>query len=566
MIEQLNLNPTLESYQTSLRSNKGEKWITIPWKKLEKTVHNIQKRIYKATKAGKIGKAKKLARLLMRSSSSITLNVRRVTQDNKGKRTAGVDGVKMLTPKQRLEMINDLIEQASTRFKGYKAKPIRRVYVPKPNGDKRPLGIPTMKDRAIQGIVKSSLEPMCEAQFEPYSYGFRPAYSTHDAIELIYNSLNRKEKWVLEADIKGCFDNINHNKLLEKLGGTSEQQRMVKQMLKAGVMENQTFSPSEKGTPQGGIISPLLANIALDGMESYLKQELRKTYTHREILDSGRTRLVRYADDFVILHENKNVITDSKRIIKEWLAQIGLELSEEKTSITHSRQALDFLGFNIRHYQTNGKHFMEKGKQNERGFKLLIKPSKKSIKKHQIALKEVIRSSKASSQDDLIRRLNPIIRGWSNYHRHVVSKAIFGKQDHLLWQKLWAWAKRRHPLKGRHWIANRYFKIIGGRKWCFATDESQLVIHVKTKIRRHVMVKTGASFYDGDEIYWANRLSKGYGNISPSKAKLLKKQGGKCHFCQAIFRDGDLMETHHVVMKKNGGKDEYKNLVLIHKH
>lgn len=569
MMEQLNLNFTGGSCRLPLWTNPNDKWATMLWKKLEKNVLNIQKRIYKAIKAGKIGKAKKLARLLLRSTSSIILNVRRVTQDNKGKRTAGVDGVKMLTPKQRLVMINELILQAKRGFERYKAEPIRRIYVPKPNGDKRPLGIPTMKDRAIQGIVKSSLEPIWEARFEPHSYGFRAGHSTHDAIQLVFNSLNKKQKWVLEADIKGCFDNINHEKLLEKLSGTNTQKRMVRQMLKAGCMDNQVFSDTEIGTPQGGIISPVLANIALDGLETHLQTELRKKYTCKEI-EQSTLRLVRFADDFVVIHINKEVIVDSRKIIKEWLAQMGLELSESKTKITHSSEGFDFLGFNIRHYQNNYDHFMCKNGSLEslklKDFKLLIKPSKKTIKKHSHAIKEVLRSTRAATQDVVIKRLNPIIKGWANYHSHVVSSEIFARQDYIVFQQLWAWSKRRHKNKSKRWIVKKYFRTIGKRKWSFATRENVLTKHSDTKIVRHVMVKVGKSYYDGDEIYWAKRLSKGYGYISPSKAKLLKNQNGKCIFCDAQFRNEDIMEVHHRIKKKDGGKDKYKNLDLIHKH
>jgi RNA-directed DNA polymerase len=339
---------------------------------------------------------------------------------------------------------------------------------------------------------------------------------------------------------------------------------MIRQMLKAGCMDKQIFSSTEQGTPQGGIISPVLANIALDGMEIHLKMELRKKYTYGEI-ERGAVRVVRYADDFVILHANKEVIVDSKRIIKEWLSQMGLELSESKTKITHSSEGFDFLGFNIKHYQTNRDHFMYKsGRQHD--MILLTKPSKKALKKHNQAIKEVLRNSKALAQDVVIRRLNPIIKGWSNYYSHVASSKVFGVQDYQIFKKIWPWVKRRHGNKSKSWMVSRYFRTIGKRKWCFATNENILTKHSDTKIVRHVMVKAGKSYYDGDETYWAKRLSKGYGNISPSKTKLLKKQNGKCNFCGSQFRNEDVMETHHIIMKKDGGKREYENLVLIHKH
>ncbi len=347
-----------------------------------------------------------------------------------------------------------------------------------------------------------------------------------------------------------------------------QQKRMIRQMLKAGCMDNQVFSDTEIGTPQGGIISPVLANIALDGLEIHLKKELRNKYTYKEI-ERG-FRLVRFADDFVVLHSNKEVIVDSQEITKKWLAKIGLKLSESKTKITHSSEGFDFLGFNIRHYHNNYDHFMCKNKslqsQKLKDFKLLIKPSKKTIKKHSHAIKEVLRSTRAASQDVVIKRLNPIIKGWANYHKNVVSGEIFARQDYIVFQQRWAWSKRRHINKSKRWIVKKYFRTIGRRKWCFATKDNVLTKHSDTKIVRHVMVKTGKSYYDGDEIYWANRLSKGYGNISPSEAKLLKRQNGKCIFCGAQFRNEDIMEVHHRMKKKYGGKDKYKNLALIHKH
>jgi RNA-directed DNA polymerase len=296
-------------------------WQDIVWKKVEKTVFNLQKRIYKATKAGQLKQAKALQKLLLRSSCSIILNVRRITQDNSGKKTAGVDGVKSLNPLQRKELVKELMKIAQSSFKSYRAKPIRRVW------------IPTINDRVVQGVVKTAIEPQFEATFEPNSYGFRPAHSTHDAISDIFNSLNKKHKWVLDADIKGCFDNIDHKHLLTLIDGKTAK-ATIKQWLKAGIMENQEFQISDIGTPQGGIISPLLANIALDGMETHLYDQLRKKgYKVREIR-KGKLMVVRYADDFVVMHENKRVIEDTKLIIAKWLKERGLELSEENQNYT----------------------------------------------------------------------------------------------------------------------------------------------------------------------------------------------------------------------------------------
>jgi RNA-directed DNA polymerase len=379
-------------------------WKDTNWRKLERVVFKLQKRIYRAIQRGDVKAVRKLQKTLMRSWSAKCLAVRKVTQDNQGKKTAGVDGVKSLTPPQRLEL-------ASKLSLNPKVKPTRRVWIPKPGSEeKRPLGIPTMYDRALQALVKQTIEPEWEARFEPNSYGFRPGRSGHDAIEAIFTVIAQKSRYVLDADISKCFDCINHEALLNKLNTFPTIRRQIRAWLKAGVINRGIFADTSEGTPQGGVISPLLANIALHGMENRIKQVSKNAF------------LIRYADDFVILHENLSVVERCQEIIAEWLKSMGLELKPSKTRLAHTlnehegqKPGFDFLGFNVRQYPV-GKYQSGKNNGTLLGFKTLIKPSKKKIKLYADSLRSVIKTHKAAPQEALISRLNPIIRGWANYY------------------------------------------------------------------------------------------------------------------------------------------------------
>ncbi|WP_322112013.1 group II intron reverse transcriptase/maturase [Aerosakkonema funiforme] len=539
-------------------------WQDLNWRKLERVTFKLQKRIFQASERGDVKAVRKLQKTLIRSWSARCIAVRRVTQDNQCKNTAGVDGAKTLSPKQRIVLTKNL------RITG-KSKPARRVMIAKPGTDeKRPLGIPTIHDRALQALLKLALEPEWEAKFEPNSYGFRPGRSCHDAIEAIFSSIKTKAKYVLDADIAKCFDRINHEALLKKIDTFPTMRRQLRAWLKAGVVDQGELFPTNEGTPQGGVISPLLANIALHGMEERVKQ-----YAETLKGDKGKERnrtslsLIRYADDFVIIHEDINVVKTCQKVIADWLSDIGLELKPSKTKLTHTYKELegnvgfDFLGFHIQQYKVGNYRCAKSTNGKLLGFKTIITPSKAKVKNHLDKIAEVIDNHKTASQAALISKLSPIIRGWSNYYSTVVSKEIFSKLDMLTYEKLRAWAKRR----GKGNInKDKYWRTVGNRRWCFSTEDGlELAQHKATPIIRHVNVKGRASPYNGDWTYWSKRRGK-YPGTPNRVSKLLNRQKGKCSHCGLYFTSTDIVEVDHEIPKSLGGKDAYGNLRLLHKH
>lgn len=553
------------------------KWSEIPWEQVEKRVFKLQKRIYQASSRGDVKTVRGLQRVLMKSWSARILAVRRISQDNQGKKTAGVDGVKSLTQKQRIAMVDNLEIRC-------KSKPTRRIWIPKPGKEeKRPLGIPTMKDRAIQALVKLALEPEWEAHFEPNSYGFRPGRSCQDAVKAIFQAITLKPKYVLDADIAKCFDKINHERLLQKLNTFPKLRKQIRAWLKSGVMDGKQLFPTSEGTPQGGVISPLLANIALHGMEERVKKiaetfNMKCSYRNKQIPKRDKRSsiaLIRYADDFVIIHEDINSVNKCKEAITEFLNDMGLELKPSKTILVHTlheyegqKPGFNFLGFNIRQYKV-GKYTSGKNTHGKPlGYKTIIKPSKEGTHKHYQKVQEVIDKSRGLSQKELIGKLNPVIRGHCYYYSTVCSSKIFNKLDSLLFWKLWKWAVRRHPNKGRKWIKQKYWKSIDTKNWAFSTDGEKtikLYNHSDTKISNYVKVKGNASPYDGNLVYWSTRLGKNP-EMPLRLTKLLKKQKGKCPHCGLTFKNEDLMEIDHITPKSKGGKDTYENLQVLHRH
>ena len=539
-------------------------WRLLDWKKIQKTVFKLQGRIYQASLSGDVRKVHRLQKTLLRSYYAKLLAVRKVTQDNQGKKTAGVDGVKALTPQQRLALAQNL------KVTG-KAKPTRRVWIPKPGTtEKRPLGIPTLEDRAVQTLVKMALEPEWEAVFEPNSYGFRPGRGVHDAIEAIYNAIRNQPKYVLDADIAHCFDRINHNILLEKINTFPLLTSQIRAWLKAGVMEEK-LDPTEAGTPQGGCISPLLANIALHGMEEEV-QKIAKQWQGRKRVNLKALTLIRYADDFVLIHPELSKLTECQLAIETWLKPLGLELKPSKTEIVHTldsyegrKPGFNFLGFNIRQYRVgkNSSGQLSNGKR--LGFKTLIKPTKEACKKHQEEIAKVVRNHKAAPQAALISKLNPIIRGWSSYYSSVVAKETFNNQDEQIYQKLRSWTRRRHHNKSRTWVNQKYFHQRGQCHWVFKDKELILIQHSDTKIVRHIKVQGTRSPYDGDWVYWTKRRGS-YPGTPIRVSKLMKRQQGKCTMCGLHFQVEEAIEIDHIIPRSQGGKGEYKNLQLLHRH
>ena len=507
-------------------SNAPKNWDSIDWKKGKKAaayVKKLQMRIAKAQKEGRHNKVKALQWTLTHSFYAKALAIKRVTE-NRGKKTPGVDKILWTTKKEKWEAITTL------KRHGYRPLPLRRVYLRKPNGKLRPLGIPTMTDRAMQTLYKFALEPVAETTGDPNSYGFRMGRCTQDAAVQCAAILARKDRaqWVLEGDIKGCFDNISHDWIEKHIPMDKE---ILHKFLKCGYIDTGKLFPTQAGTPQGGSISPTIANMVLDGLEFMLNKRFRKHYENGAYVNP-KVNLVRYADDFIITGESRELLESQvKPLVEAFMTERGLTLSPEKTVITNICDGFDFLGFNIRRY-SNGK--------------FLIKPSQKNVKTFLDKVRRIIKHSKASTQQELIGKLNPIIRGWALYHAHNASKQTFSMVDNQIWQCLWRWARRRHPKKGGEWIYNRYFHLVEQRVWTFAvpryspesTSEYDYILLERAsnrEIKRFVKIKSEANPFALEwQMYFEERETDKLRDTLNGRVKLLnifQRQKGLCAVC-----------------------------------
>jgi RNA-directed DNA polymerase len=531
-------------------------WDQIDWAHCTGYVRKLRQAIFRATREGDLPKVRTLQRIMLRSHENRCLAVRRVTQENRGKYTPGVDRVTVKTPKARGELVDTL-----ANHEPWKPLPARRVYIPKANGKQRPLGIPAVIDRCLQAIVKNALEPFWEAKFEDSSYGFRPGRGCHDAVERIYNLASAKgnRRWVLDADIRGAFDNIDHGKLLELIGNFPARE-LVRQWLKAGYLEDGVFHDTEAGTPQGGVISPLLANIAFHGMEEALRVKftLRKGRSYGTELRKTSVGLVRYADDFVVFCHTQEEAEQVKAKLKTWFAERGLTFSEEKTRIVNLYEGFDFLGFNVRQYKvTNSKS----------GYRLLIKPSKAKMKEMGRRLKATFRRWRGFQVDNLIMDLNPVIRGWANYFRTGVAARVFERLDHYCFKLQRRWVGRKHPQKNWGWRKRRYWgNFVKGYQWCFGRKDLYLLMFGSFPIERHTMVRRFASWDDPDlQGYWDERKVREIERkLTVFKRKVAKQQGYVCPVCKEHLANDEELHQHHLKPKAEGGRNNLANLVLVH--
>lgn len=548
-------------------------WHSIDWATCEGNVRRLRQRIFKATREGDLRKVRNLQKLMLRSRNNTLVSVKRVTQQSSGRRTAGIDGERALTPEARAQLATRVHRSPLSQ----KSRPVKRVFIPKANGKQRPLGIPVVRDRVLQARVKNALEPEWEARFESKSYGFRPGRGCHDAIAAIFWTVKGKTPkrlWVLDADLSAAFDRISHERLMESIGSFPARE-MIRGWLRAGVVDNGRFAPTEEGTPQGGVISPLLMNVALHGMETAAGCRYAAARAGRTPgAMPGTPVLVRYADDFVVLCHDEDEAYRTRDRLDEWLAPRGLRFNEEKTRVVSLGEGFDFLGFTVR--RLSGK--------------LIIKPSLAACARLRERMRTEMKSLQGSTIDNVLRRLVPIVRGWAAYYRGVVSTRTFSSLDSYMWRLTYKWARRRHSKKSKRWIIDRYFgNFHPTRKdmWVFGNrlNGAYLPKFSWTGIVRHQIVRGGASFDDPSLAqYWRDRRHrKAPPPMDKTSLNLAFRQKGVCPLCkQALIAGAEyepdsprewinwfsasrkMLHKHHLTYRRNGGTDERNNLRLVH--
>jgi RNA-directed DNA polymerase len=536
-------------------SSEAKEWYAIDWQTIHHNVRRLQVRIAQATKEGRWGKVRALQRLLTHSYSGKVLAVRRVTE-NDGKKTPGVDREIWDTPEKKTRAVHEL------KRRGYQPQPLRRVYILKSDGKTlRPLGIPTMTDRAMQALHLLALDPVVETTADKNSYGFRQQRSCADAIQQCFNALtNASTQWILEGDIRSCFDRISHDWLLAHV---PMDRAILRKWLKSGYMDKHVFHETTEGTPQGGIVSPALANMALDGLERVLKEK----YPSRPLKSLGNknpsVNFIRYADDFIVTGRSKDLLErDVKPLIEQFLRERGLELSPTKTVITHVKTGFDFLGQNVRRYPDGRRR---------------IKPSKKNVKTFLDNVRRIIKAALGSSAADLIKELNPKIRGWANYHRHTMNKSTFARVDGEIFSSLWRWARRRHREKPARWRKQKYFAQHGGQDWSFFGEELDddgqpskiwLLRARSTPIKRHIKIKCEANPYDpAYETYFEEREAA-HMRESFQGTRILRflwyEQSGLCPVCNLKITRITGWRLHYCVSRTLGGPTSAENCLLLH--